>query len=95
MGKESLIERAFVRWVNEVFADCAICYKFSAPSHRGVPDRLIVIRGKCLFIEFKAPGRRPSPLQQHEIDRLRGAGVWAGWVSSLEEAKAVIKKNLQ
>ena len=41
----------------------------------GWPDRLFLIPGgQALFIEFKAPGERPSPLQQYRIDYLKAIG---------------------
>jgi hypothetical protein len=89
--REAAIEKAFFEWAKEIGA---LCYKFVSPSHRGVPDRMVVMRGHCIFIEFKAPGETPSLLQLREINRLLDAGVWAGWVSSLEEAKNIVKRYL-
>lgn len=41
---------------------------------RGVPDLLIVVAGRALFVELKAPGKEPSPLQRVRINEIRAAG---------------------
>jgi hypothetical protein len=40
-----------------------ICWKFTVPSTAGVPDRIILYNGKTYFVELKAPGKKPRPLQ--------------------------------
>ncbi len=52
-----------------------LTYKFSSPSNRGVPDRIFIWRGKVFFIEFKAPGKTPTALQEREHDRINRQGV--------------------
>ena len=88
---ESQIERRFDRWVRE---QGALCFKFTSPSHRGVPDRLVIYGGRCAFLEFKAPGLKPTKLQRYEIERLLNAGVWAGCVTSFEGAQEVVRAEL-
>jgi hypothetical protein len=67
-----------------------VCYKFSSPGNRGVPDRLILGKGKVLFLEVKAPGNRPTPLQAREIERLNRHGIDANWCDNFEQAKILI-----
>lgn len=38
---------------------------------RGAPDRVFFGHGRCVFIEFKAPGKRPEGQQANEIARLK------------------------
>ena len=33
------------------------------PSQRGVPDRLYFKSGELVIVEFKAPGKKPTPYQ--------------------------------
>lgn len=40
----------------------------------GVPDLLCCYRGRFLAIEVKQPGKKPSPIQQHEIEQIVAAG---------------------
>jgi hypothetical protein len=63
-----------------------LCYKFTSPAHRGVPDRLLIKGGKVLFLEIKKKGCLPTTLQTHEICRLRDHGVPATWTDSYEDA---------
>lgn len=39
-------------------------YKFSSPGNNGVPDRIVLIQGKCFFVELKRPGQDLSPGQR-------------------------------
>jgi hypothetical protein len=43
-----------------------------------VPDRIFIKAGHVVFIEFKAPGKKPTPLQAQTIRKLKDAGceVW-------------------
>jgi len=81
---EKDIEAAFVKVCKE--KGCT-SYKFTSPGHRGVPDRLVVgPKGLHFFIEFKAPGKEPTPMQQREMDRLKDLGQHVFWTDSLEKA---------
>lgn len=65
-----------------------LAYKFVSPGHRGVPDRQFISpTGKVAFVEFKAPGKRPTELQMREIGILKSRGVRAEWFDSAEKAK--------
>jgi hypothetical protein len=65
--------------------------KFTSPGKRGVPDRVALLpRGRVLFIEFKAPGKKPTAQQMHTISDLVRLGHRAVWVDSFERAKAEI-----
>lgn len=65
--RESKIERAVCAYAKKKGMEV---YKFVSPGRSGVPDRIFIHHGSILFIEFKAPGQKPRPLQQHEIDKL-------------------------
>lgn len=61
--------------VQAVKAKGGIAPKFVSPGFSGVPDRLILLPdGKCGFVEVKAPGEKPRPLQESRIRLLRGLG---------------------
>lgn len=51
-------------------------YKFVSPGNDGMPDRLTVIppNGKMFFVETKAPGKEPTPLQRNKHRELRAMG---------------------
>ena len=49
-----------------------IALKFVSPSFDGMPDRLVLIPdGHIAFVELKAPGKKPRPLQlaRHRLVR--------------------------
>lgn len=56
--------------VSEVKKASGICPKWVAPGFDGVPDRIVMFPGgKIAFVEVKAPGQKPRPLQtaRHEL----------------------------
>lgn len=70
--REKEIER---RLVTEVKKQGGICPKWVSPGFDGVPDRIILLPdGKFAFVEVKAPGEKPRPLQQARINLLRKLG---------------------
>lgn len=88
--KESTLERKVVAYCR---ANALLCYKFVSPSNSGVPDRLILGRGRVLFLELKAPGEKPSAFQEYELKTLIKAGLDALWVDTFEAAKAAIDRQ--
>lgn len=63
------------RLVTEVKKQGGICPKWVSPGFDGVPDRIILLPdGKFAFVEVKAPGEKPRPLQQARINLLRKLG---------------------
>ena len=72
--REKTIEQKLVQAVK---AKGGIAPKFVSPGFSGVPDRLILLPdGKCGFVEVKAPGEKPRPLQKSRIRLLRGLASW-------------------
>ena len=69
---EKQIER---KLVNTVKAAGGLCPKFVSPGMDGMPDRLILMPGgRLAFVELKAPGNKPRPLQLCRHDQLRELG---------------------
>lgn len=59
--KERDIEKQLVHAVRK---RGGMCLKLTSPGTAGVPDRLILLPGgKTWFVETKAPGGKPRPLQ--------------------------------
>ena len=63
-----------------------LTYKWVSPAQAGVPDRIFIRQGEVVFIEFKAPGRTTTPLQDHTIKKLRGEGMNVHICDSVEGA---------
>lgn len=87
MITEAKIEQKLVAYCRK---QGLLTYKFSSPAHRGVPDRVIMGRGRIMFLELKRPGNTLTELQKHEIARICAAGVHCTWATGYESAKAVV-----
>ena len=58
-----------------VVAAGGLCPKFISPGMDGMPDRLILLPGgRVAFVELKAPGKAPRPLQVQRHAQLRDLG---------------------
>lgn len=50
-------------------------YKFVSPGNTGVPDRMILLPGgRIIFAELKAPGKKPSPVQKLQHEKIKKLG---------------------
>jgi len=68
-----------------------LALKFISPEYAGVPDRLVLMPGgKMCFMELKAPGRKPRPLQVRRIEQLRALGFKVYVVDGKEEIGGII-----
>lgn len=61
-----------------------LCYKFMS-GNDGVPDRVLIGNGYTVFIETKAPGEKPRPLQRAVIRQMRAVGANVFVIDSREE----------
>ncbi len=74
--REKIIEQKFREAVK---AAGGLALKFASPGFDGVPDRLALLPdGKMAFVEVKAPGEKPRPLQlsRHRLLRRLGFKVY-------------------
>ena len=79
------IESALVKRVKELKG---LCEKFTSPGRRSVPDRLVTLPGNVvIFVELKAPGKRPTPLQLRDHQRRRALGCDVRVIDSLEQVR--------
>lgn len=57
----------------------------------GWPDLLCLMPGgRLLFLELKAPGKVPKPLQLHVMEKLRELGFQATWADSGDKARSAV-----
>lgn len=52
-----------------------ITRKWVSPGHDGVPDRIVFIHGKVIFVEIKTCDGQLSPIQDREIMKLKKHGA--------------------
>lgn len=63
-------------------------------SKSGWPDDTFLIPGgRPFFVEFKAPGKEPRPLQYHRMQELRDLGYDVAWFDNADEACAALKQR--
>ena len=86
--QEKDIEKYFVRRVRDAGGNA---YKFVSPGNNGVPDRMVCLPGgRVVFVELKAPGKVPRPMQIHQIGILREFGFRVEIVDSKESVDEFI-----
>lgn len=86
--KEKRIEQKFRKAVD---AAGGLALKFISPGFDGMPDRLVLFPdGKCGFVEVKAPGEKPRPLQESRIAMLRKMGFKAFVLDGMEQIGGII-----
>lgn len=66
-------------------------WQIEGKSRNGVPDTLAErVRGGCMLIEFKVPGKQPTEQQWLRIYELRQAGQEAWWCDSVEGYRRLV-----
>lgn len=67
----------------------------SPVSSRGWPDRVFIDPdGHHIYLELKAPGKKPRKLQIYRMDCLKERGVEVHWKNDLEQAMKILDDNL-
>ncbi|MHB1681608.1 MAG: PDDEXK family nuclease [Bacilli bacterium] len=68
-------------------------YKFESPGSNGVPDRLVLWpAGKAAFVELKAPGRKPTPLQLAQHRKLEALGFVVCVLDCKDEVDVFVRR---
>lgn len=76
------IEKRFVAHVKKLGGTAE---KFTSPQKRSVPDRLVTLPGgEIIFVELKAPGKKPTESQQRDHDKRRALGCDVRVIDSVE-----------
>ena len=65
-------------------ASGGLCWKLVCPGTTGVPDRICLMRNRVVFVELKAPGKQPRPIQVRRMNQLRQQGFTALVVDSID-----------
>ena len=86
--RESEVEKQFVAAVRAVGGQAL---KFTSQSMNGVPDRLVLLLGgKCAFVELKAPGKQMRILQRKRRQQLEALGFPVFCVDRLEQIQPAV-----
>ena len=92
--REKDIERILVKGMRDIGG---IALKLSG-GLAGMPDRLLLYPkgptgGRIIFVETKAPGKKPRLIQKIRHDELRSMGFPVYVVDSKEGAKAIVRSR--
>ena len=85
---EKQIENKLTRSVKKAGG---IALKLVSPGFARMPDRLVLLPdGMCAFVELKAPGKHPRPLQTARHRMLKKLGFKVYVIDSTEQIEGVI-----
>jgi len=86
--REKTIEQKLVA---EVKKRGGICPKWVCPSFDGMPDRIVLMpHSHVAFVEVKAPGEKPRPLQQSRHRMLRRLGFKVFVLDAIEDIGGIL-----
>jgi len=81
---------------DEIKAIGGKAYKFVSPGNSGVPDRLVCLPGgRVAFVELKAPGKKPTVLQERQHNLLRNLGFYVQVIDSIPGVDNFIRSMQQ
>ena len=88
--RERDVEQALIRAVRKAGG---MCLKFVSPGWDGAPDRMcLFFPGKIAFVELKAPGKRPRPLQEARHRQLEQLGFPVYVIDRKEEIASLLER---
>jgi len=75
--------------VKRVRAAGGLAIKWTAPGTSGVPDRIVFLPGRIIFVELKAPGKKPTAIQIHVHRLLANLGADVRVIDSKEQVDGI------
>ena len=88
--REKHIEHTLVMAVK---AAGGMCPKLVSPGTDGMPDRMILLpKGHIGFVEVKAPGKKPRPLQERRHKQLRELGFKVFILDGREQIPEILEE---
>ena len=80
--------------VQEARKNGGICPMLTSPGFAGMPDRLLLLpHGRMAFVEVKAPGEKPQPLQIARHGMLRRLGFKVYVLDGEEQIQKIISET--
>ena len=72
-----------------------MCPKLVSPGTDGMPDRMVLLpEARIGFVEVKAPGAKPRPLQERRHEQLRELGFQVSVLDDPEQIPGIIEEIL-
>ena len=89
--REKQIEQRLVKAVKVLNG---MCPKLVSPGTDGMPDRMVLLpNGKLSFVEVKAPGQKPRPLQVRRHEELRQLGFRVSVLDDPEQIPGILEET--
>ena len=87
---EKQLEQKLVKAVKSVGG---LALKFVSPGFAGMPDRLVLLLGgNMAFVEVKAPGEKPRPLQLKRHRDLKALGFKVYVLDDVLQIEQILKE---
>lgn len=87
--REKNIEKKLVQAVK---AEGGMCPKLVSPGTDGMPDRMVLLPEAHIgFVEVKAPGEKPRPLQVRRHEQLKALGFQVSVLDDPEQIPDIIE----
>ena len=94
MGPEARVQASVISYARGEDVVCIKLTMLGAIGVKGWPDFLLLYHGKVLFIEFKAPGAKATPLQLSRHEVLKRHGFKVVIVDNANEGKGLVDFHL-
>ena len=88
-----MLERDIEKYlVKKIKSIGGLSYKWTSPSVRGVPDRIVIYKANIFFVEIKAPNKKNnlSALQEFQINKLRENSAKVLVVASKDDVDGLV-----
>ena len=66
-------------------------FKFSSPGNNGVPDRIVLLNGRTIFVELKRQGKDLRPIQNYRKKQFEKLGFEVVIIDSIEKVDDFIE----
>ena len=86
--RERVIERYLFEQIKQLGG---MCIKMEPRYAAGVPDRLILFKGDAIFVEVKAPGKKPTQKQMLFHKRLDEQDIPIYIIDTKEKVDELVK----
>lgn len=88
--REKQVEQKLVKAVKD---KGGMCPKLVSPGTDGMPDRMVLLPEAHIgFVEVKAPGKKPRPLQERRHKELQALGFTVSVLDDPEQIPGIIQE---
>ena len=67
-----------------------LTFKMYSQHQKGLPDRIFLKNGQCLFMEFKRKNKGPTELQQEVMDMIKAQNFEVHVIDDYNQAVAIL-----